>query len=167
MQAQSIERFIWQNRDRFYRLAYAYVHNDADALDIVSASIVKALEHKGGLQDGQAIKTWFYRIVVNTAIDSIRKRKRVIYLDDLRTPDPSAADRYADSDLQRALARLPDAYRMTVILRYFEDLPIEEVAAVQKMNVNTAKSRLYKALELLKTDLAPDQPIVAGGHVHG
>ena len=166
MDQQGIEHYIWENRGSFYRLAYAYVHNEADALDIVSASIVKALENKRGLRNSQAIKTWFYRIIVHTAIDFIRKNKRVVYLDDLSATDPGHDDHYADPDLQRALRRLPDPCRITVILRYFEDMPIEEIATVLNQNVNTVKSRLYRALEMLKTELVTVPSSSAGGQSH-
>jgi RNA polymerase sigma-70 factor, ECF subfamily len=166
VEEQSVERYIWENRDSFYRLSYSYVGNQADALDIVSESIVKALSTRRRLKDSKAVKTWFYRVVANTAIDFVRKHKRVIYVDDIAAQDSGQDDPYADIDLQRAMACLPDKYRIIIILRYFEDLPIEKIAAVLSQNVNTIKGRLYKALEMLKAKLSDDQSIFKGGKGH-
>jgi RNA polymerase sigma-70 factor (ECF subfamily) len=88
-------------------------------------------------------------------------------MDDLSSADPGHDDRYADTDLQRALTRLPDKERLAVILRYFEDMPIDEIATVLNQNLSTTKSRLYKGLERLKTELTTELSGAAGGHTHG
>ena len=153
-----IEKYIWQNKEKFYRLAYIYVQNKEDALDIVSDSIVKAIKNKSNLHDELTIKTWFYRIVVNTALDFIRKNKRVIYLsDEMLAREDGREDRYKDLDLHAALNLLPDKFRIVLVLRYFEDMKFEDIAFVTEENVNTVKSRLYKALSLIKIELANEK----------
>ncbi len=62
-------------------------------------------------------------------------------------------DSYEDIDLKRALDELPYKYKTIIILRYFEDMKIEEIAAILDINVNTVKTRLYKALEKLRIKL--------------
>ena len=69
-------------------------------------------------------------------------------------------DTYDNIDLTGALNRLSTTYREVIILRYFEDLKIEDVAHVLEINVNTAKSRLYKALKLLKIQLQDEEEII-------
>lgn len=163
-----LERHIWQNRDRFYRLAYSYVGNQQDALDIVSDSIVKALKSQKRLRNREAIKTWFYGIVIHTACDFLRRRKQVVYTVDV--PETGLEDRHNDLDLADGLARLPEQLRAIVVLRFFEDLKIEEIAGVLDVNVNTVKSRLYRALRMLKIELSADpaeRRILAGGHLDG
>lgn len=117
-----IERWIWQNRGDYYRLAYSYVRDKEDALDIVSDSITKALRNKKGLRDRKAVKTWFYRIVVNTSLDFIRKNGRIIYVEDMSTQNDGQEDQYENIDLQHAMTHLPEKYRVVLILRYFEDM---------------------------------------------
>ncbi len=77
-----VENFLIENREAYYRLAYSYVHNKDDALDIVQDAICKALGSSKSLNDPTAIKSWFYRIVVNTSLDFIRKNKRLVYVED-------------------------------------------------------------------------------------
>jgi len=62
-------------------------------------------------------------------------------------------DHYAQFDLATAMARLPNAYKTILVLRFFEDLKITDIAEVLGENVNTVKTRLYKALELLKLEM--------------
>jgi RNA polymerase sigma-70 factor (ECF subfamily) len=148
-----LEQYLWENRERFYRVAYTYARSEADALDIVSEAAVKALRKRGKLRDPAAMATWCYRILVHTAIDYTRKRKRVVYMDDMEPVDRGQADRYPNLDLQEALARLPDQLRIIVILRFLEEMTIAETAAVLRQNVSTVKSRLYRALKILRIDL--------------
>ncbi|WP_318152646.1 RNA polymerase sigma factor [Paenibacillus terricola] len=148
--------FIMEHQDNIYRLAYSYVHNKDDALDVVQESIYKAMKTKSPLQDSSAIKSWFYRIVVHTALDLLKKRKRVQPIEDeqLHAIMDESEDHYSDVDMTRSLEQLPDKYRIVVVLRYFEDLKIEEVAEVLHENVNTVKTRLYHALRLLRIEMS-------------
>lgn len=66
---------------------------------------------------------------------------------------PGANDNYKDLDLQKALDNLPPNYRSIIVLRYFEDLKIEEIADILELNVNTVKTRLYSALKKLRLNM--------------
>lgn len=59
-------------------------------------------------------------------------------------------DTYTDIDLQRALEKLPEEYRVIIVLRYFEDMKIDEIANVLSQNTNTIKTKLYTGLRRLK-----------------
>lgn len=147
--------FILKHKENVYRLAYSYVHNPQNALDVVSDSVQKALSKNDSLTKPEAIKSWFYRIVVNTALDFIRKERKIQYMDDdlLEFYGSAQLDVTADIDLERALEELPQPLREVIILRFFEDLKIDEVAAVLGLPPSTVKTRLYKALELLRINM--------------
>lgn len=157
--------FVRGNKENFYRLAYSYVKNSEDALDIVQDSIHKAIRSIHSLQDMSMLKSWFYRIVVNTSLDFLRKHKRVSIVDDetMEMLSHGKEDHYENIDLERALEQLPPEYKSIIILRYFEDLKIDEVADVLNENVNTIKTRLYKALKLLRIEMQDD--IIKGGKI--
>lgn len=140
------------NKESYYRLAYSYVKNVDDALDIVQDSIYKALSSIATLKEPNYIKTWFYRIVVNASLDFLRKQKKLVIVEEeaLCSLDAGEIDCYEDFDLKKALDDLPDNYRSIVILRYFEDLKIEEIAEILDENINTTKTWLYKALKKLR-----------------
>ncbi len=153
-----VENFIVKNREAHYRLAYSYVRNKENALDIVQDSILKALNSIDRLDEISYLKTWFYRIVVNTSIDFIRKHQRITVMDDdiLGLHLPQLEDEFLNMDLQQAIDQLPPKYKSLIILRYFEDLKIDEIAEVTGDNVNTVKTRLYAALKKLRIEVGEE-----------
>lgn len=144
--------YVVQYKEHYYRLAYSYVKNADDALDIVQESIYKAISSIVTLKNSSYIKTWFYRIVVNTSLDFLKKRKNVVIVDEevLSGYDSGEIDNYQNIDLKNALEDLPENYRTIIILRFFEDLKIEEIGEILNENVNTIKTRLYKSLKMLR-----------------
>lgn len=156
---KQFEDYIIEHKEAIYRLAYSYVKNPDDALDMVQESIYKGFLSLDSLKNPRAIKTWFYRIVVNTSLDFIRKSKREIIVDEeyLINNASGNSDSYSDIDLSRALDKLPDNYRTIIILRYFEDLKLNEIAQILDININTIKTRLYKGLGLLRIKMDVDE----------
>lgn len=153
-----IESYLIANQESIYRLAYSYVKNPEDALDVVQESIIKVISSVNILKDAQSMKSWVYRIVVNTALDFLRKQKRLVVVDadtiSMYIDEPGAGcDESADLDLASALEKLSPTDRGRIILRYYEDLKIEEVAEILKENVNTTKSRLYSTLKKLRVQM--------------
>ncbi|MDW0110604.1 sigma-70 family RNA polymerase sigma factor [Sporosarcina aquimarina] len=150
-----VEQFLIENQNAHYRLAYSYVKNKENALDIVQDSIFKALQSIDRLDEIKYLKTWFYRILVNTSIDFIRKHQRVMVMDDeiLEGYLPQTEDEQADMDLRDAVDALTAHEKSLIILRFFEDLKIDEVAAVLGENVNTVKTKLYRTLKKLRVEI--------------
>lgn len=150
-QEAAIEQLLLDNYEAYYRLAYSYVRQEQDALDIVQESAYKAIKDCQKVKNSQYLSTWLYRIVINTALDLIRKRKR----EELSGTMPEAVweDRYGDVDLKYMLEQLDEKSRTVVILRYFEDMKLEEIARILDENLNTVKARLYRTLKKLRLDL--------------
>ncbi|QPQ32616.1 sigma-70 family RNA polymerase sigma factor [Lysinibacillus sp. JNUCC 51] len=150
-----ITDFVMQNQEKYYRVAYQYVRNREDALDVVHDAIKKAYSNMNSLKNPEYIRTWFYRIVVNTALDLLRKQKKNIVIDDeiLSNLDTGMMDKYEDVDLNNSLNALPEQYRSVIILRYFEDFKLGEIAEILNENLSTVKRRLYKALQILRIDM--------------
>ena len=146
---------INDHKEDFYRLAFSYVKNKDDALDIVQESIKKALVSIGAIKDPKSIKSWFYKIVVRTAIDFLRKQKKLTLTDNQTIEFLSAGkeDAYKDIDLHNALDELPLPYKTVITLRFFEDLKLEEIAKIVDENINTVKTRLYRGLKLLRISI--------------
>ncbi|KAB2329954.1 sigma-70 family RNA polymerase sigma factor [Cytobacillus depressus] len=152
---------ITDYKDDFYRLAYSYVKNQEDALDIIQESIKKALTSLNKINDPNSMKSWFYKIVVRTAIDFLRKQKKLTLADDetIEFLSKGKEDTYKDMDLQKALDELPIPYKTVIILRFFEDLKLEEIAKILEVNINTVKTRLYKGLKLLRVSITEEELI--------
>ncbi|UDF16645.1 RNA polymerase sigma factor [Bacillus pumilus] len=151
--------YVMEHKHSFYRLSYSYVKNAEDAMDVVQEAIHKALKSVHRLEDATKMHSWFYKIVVNAALDFLRKKKRVQVTDDdtLEFLSQGESDVYEDQDVRRAIEDLPDMYRVIIILRFFEDLKLEDIAHILEENENTIKTRLYKALRLLKVELSQEE----------
>lgn len=156
---------IIAEKEKFYRLAFTYVKNKEDALDIVQESIHKALKSVHNLERPEGLKSWFYRIVVNTSLDLLRKQKREISVDEetLEFVSPNSNDTYENIDLTRGLDQLPPKYRVIIILKFFEDLTLREISEILHENENTIKTRLYRALKILRIQIEDQDQSILGG----
>lgn len=150
---QELVALIQTNQERFYRIAYTYVKNREDALDLVHDAVVKALQSCPALKNPAYMRTWFYRILINESLSFLRKRKNVLSWEEI--PAQAAPDARQEEyiDLYAAIDKLPADLKTVVILRFFEDMKLEAIADITSANLNTAKSRLYRALKLLKLDM--------------
>ncbi len=153
MTSEEFADFVRQNEASFYRIAFSYVKCREDALDIVQDSIEKALRKLPGLRDDGRIKPWFCRILVNESIDSLRRRRGTEPVDESFPAPDETGSRTEALDVYKAVSKLPPKFKTVVVLRFFEDMKLQEVAEAAGCNLSTAKSRLYKALELLRVEL--------------
>jgi len=97
------------------------------------------------------MKTWFYRILINTCNQFLRKNRNIIYEMDLINNIPSTeCDRESIIDLHSAISKLKSPYRETIILKYFQQLTIAEISQVLNKNQNTIKSYLRRGIAQLK-----------------
>ncbi|MEN1761983.1 sigma-70 family RNA polymerase sigma factor [Anoxynatronum sibiricum] len=154
-----IETYLLEDRQMHYRLAFSYVKNQEDALDIIQESACKALLSVDSLRDTAQVKSWYCRIIINTSLDFLRKRKRMVVMDEqlLCQLDTGAVDHYSNFDVNQALEQLPEEYRSVIVLRFFEDLKLAEIAEVLQENVSTIKTRLYRSLKLLRLEIDAEE----------
>ena len=155
---QQLIEFFKENENRIYKFAYGYVKDQEMALDLVHESIVKAIQKRDTLKEKQYLKTWFYRILINECITTLRKNKKITFIDEIKENecieqinDFVTKNEYID--LYDAIDGLPPKLKTIIMLRYFEDMKLDEIAEITKTNLSTIKSRLYKALEILKIQM--------------
>ena len=148
--------YIKENQDKFYKVAFTYTKNQDLSLDVVQESITKALEHISSLKHEEYVKTWFYRILINESIKSSRRNKKIVeyeLLDNVSTNKKYDEELIESIDIYKNIQKLNEKLKTVIILRFFENLKIEEIAYITKTNVSTVKSRLYKGMEELKKSL--------------
>ena len=150
-----IEKLLIENYEKYYRLAFSYVHKEEDAMDIVQEGAYKAMLKWESLEREDFAETWIYRIMLNEIISLLRKRNRDQERKaDMKCLEEMSADASGDSlPLREALDQLPPKEKALVELRYFEDLKLEEIAGVLDENLSTVKSRLYRTLQKLRITL--------------
>ena len=147
---QKTEQILIDNYEKYYRLAYSYTRTQEDALDVVQESAYKAIRDCNKVENPNYISTWIYRIVVNTSIDLLRKRQKNESIVGKLDEDVSYEDSYSNPDLNAALEQLDESEKTVIVLRYFEDLKLDDIARITDSNLNTVKARLYRGLKKLK-----------------
>ena len=148
-------QYIIENQNKFYRLAYSYVQEEQSALDVVQNAICRALENCFGLKNPLALKTWFYRILVNEALQYLRKQKKETMLTEEHTATLTYSEPAFEEDRQAydAVMQLPEQMKTIVLLHYYEDLTLKQIAEITDTPLSTVKTRLYSALKKLKLTL--------------
>ncbi len=155
-----VEETLLAKYDQYYRLAYRYAHEEADAFDIVQSGACKAIRSSHTLRNEEYVQTWLYRIMLNECFQYLKRPKHLSYeamQDEKGRHADATEDHYADVDLQRALNALADKDRAVIILKYFEDRKISEIAEILDENENTVKSRLYRSMKKLQVILSDGQ----------
>ena len=109
---EKIQQVLLECYEKYYRLAYSYMGNQEDALDVVQESAYKAIRDSKKVENENYISTWIYRIVVNTAIDMLRKRKKEGINTQIEDYEMPVEDTYSDPDLAVALNRLKAEERL-------------------------------------------------------
>ena len=148
---KKVEETVLDSYEAMYRLAYTYVRSEEDALDIVQESVYKAIKHSASIKQESYIKTWLWRIVINTALDFIRKNQKEIVVESFC--EHGQEDSYQDFDTIEALKVLTEKEKAVVVLRFFEDQKLSEIARALNENTNTVKTILYRSLKKLKLEL--------------
>ncbi len=136
-------------------MAYSYARNQEDALDIVQNAVCKALESYKNLRNADAVKTWFYRILINESLAAIKQRKKELLSDD----NPQKEEAYYEKgyeqqdDIKEELDRLEEDIQTIIRLRFFEELSLKEISEITGLNLNTVKTKLYRGLKLLRENI--------------
>jgi RNA polymerase sigma-70 factor (ECF subfamily) len=135
------------------RLAYAMLHDRAEAEDAVQEAALKAWRRLGNVRTGADFKPWFLGIVANQC----RTVRRAPWWSVVRLEHAPAATRLGPdvvatrrADLRRALLSLPTDQRAAVLLHFYSDLPLEDVARALGISVAGVKSRINRALKRLR-----------------
>lgn len=139
-----------QLKERLYRIALLSLSSETAAIDAVDEAIFKGYRGHAKLRQPQYFNTWLTRILIRVVQDEMRRRKREFAAEEL--PEPT--QEYFDSlPLKEAIRRLPESLRNVIILRFFNDLTLEETSAVLEIPRGTVATRQRKALSLLKLEL--------------
>lgn len=135
-----------------YRVAFTLLRNDEDCKDAISEATLKAWEKRHTLRDESRFKAWMIRILSNTCYNILRKRKRMVYLDEI--PEPSISP--PDPSLDMALSSLPEKYRLPIMLFYAEGMQYNEIAEAMHLPLTTIRGRIYMAKDMLRKELQCD-----------
>lgn len=139
-----------------YRLARAILLDDGEAEDAVQEASLAAWRRRGSLRDEGRFDAWFDRILVNQCRDQLRRRRRAVKLAAPPIgfePASSRPETGSDQDLDRALDGLDADHRIVVVMRYWQDRTVDDIAERVGIPAGTVKSRLHHALRTLRATL--------------
>jgi RNA polymerase sigma-70 factor (ECF subfamily) len=139
--------------DQGFRLSFGMLHDRETAEDVVQEAAVRAWRKLGNLRPGTDLRPWFLAIVANQCRTAVRGRWwSVVRLDSAPgLTSPGFEDRIVrGADLRAALRKLAPDHREALVLRYYLDLPIEEIAAITGVPVGTVKSRINRGLAAMR-----------------
>jgi RNA polymerase sigma-70 factor (ECF subfamily) len=147
---QVLAELLAQYGREIQAVAYLILRNRADAEDVLMDTLLAALDRGSSLRDQDAMRQWLLKIATNLALGRQRRFGRVTWLQiapDLAAPAIDATEHIA---LVQGLASLPIRSRAAVVLHYYADLPVADVAAVMGTSQNTVKSQLRTGLARLR-----------------
>lgn len=163
----ALDRLLRRHYDRVHAVCRRIAGSTRDADDAAQEAMIRIVRGLAGFDGRSAFTTWVYRIATNAALDELRRRERRPQLHRAHADDPDGGEHErADPLAQRrvegvadalalddALARLPDDYRVAVVLRDVADLDYDEIAHVLDVPVGTVKSRIARGRGRLASEL--------------
>jgi RNA polymerase sigma-70 factor (ECF subfamily) len=147
---------------KLFNYIYRIVLDRSLAEDLLQETFIRVI--KSNLEERAKFSTWLYRVATNLCYKALRCRKISFQaLDDSITSendDPAAAlERKINKDrITKSLARLPENQRVVIVLRFWEDMPFQEIAEFLSCPIGTVKSRTFYALENLKKFFNKEEP---------
>ena len=148
---KEFERIYELNNLSVLRLAYSYVYDQYDAEDIVQKTFYKLYKNSKIMKlEDEEIKKWLYRVCINESKDllksSYKKRKTRLVLETIK-------EETKDNNIIYLLQTIPDKYRITIYLHYYEGYKINEIAKILKKSEPSIKKYLAEGKELLRKEL--------------
>ncbi|ALS25125.1 sigma-70 family RNA polymerase sigma factor [Paenibacillus naphthalenovorans] len=142
-----------QHEERIYRMAFVYVKNQEDALDVVQETAYRSFKSIKTLKQPQYFKTWLTKIAIRCSLDLLRQRTKVIHFeprkwDCVRTENED--DVTISIMLEDVIEKLDETEKSIILLRFYQDYTIKDAAEMLELPLGTAKTVLYRALDKLR-----------------
>ncbi len=182
----AFEELVERYQQKVFNIAYRMSGNHEDALDLSQESFLRAYRALPRFKGQSAFSTWLFRIVNNTCIDALRKRKRqplvVLSTDssieteegeyqiefpapESETPEEQALRGELHEQVQLALSRLSEEHRLALVLRDIEGYSYEEIAEMLDINIGTVKSRINRARLAMREEIGPMEQLRANNRL--
>ncbi|UOR10567.1 RNA polymerase sigma factor SigW [Halobacillus amylolyticus] len=157
-------------QNKVYYICYRMIGNAYEAEDLAQEAFIRAYTNIHTFDERRKFSTWLYRIATNLTIDRIRKKKPDYYLDaevrgtdgldmysqlaiDQASPEEEVESLELQSYIHREILALPPKYRSVIVLRYLDELALQEIAEILDIPVGTVKTRVHRGREALRKRL--------------
>ena len=157
-------------KDKVFQLCYRILGNRHEAEDMAQEAFIRAYVNISSFNIDLKFSTWLYRIATNLCIDRIRKKKPDYYLDaevsgtdgltmysqvasDTILPEDEVESIELQETIQREITKLPEKYRSVIVLKYIEELSLNEISEILDIPLGTVKTRIHRGREALRHQL--------------
>ena len=152
---RSYEELVRRYERLVGRVLYSYARREISVEDLVQETFLRAYDRLETFNPDYRFKTWLLAIANNLGVDTLRRRKEVVEFNPethasvVRGPEAEAIEADRSRGVQEAVATLPEAYGIPLVLRYSEGMSYAEIAEVLDITVPAVKSRLFRARKML------------------
>lgn len=154
-------QLVSAEKEKLYKMAFVYMKNESDALDVVQETITRAYIKIESVRKEKYFGTWLTKILINTAIELLRKNSKVILLEDEFVGKEIERLHLEDKlDLIQAIEQLEEKYKTVILLRFYQDLAVKDIAELLDCPEGTVKTNLHRGIQRLKR-------IYEGSEIHG
>lgn len=161
--SKAFSEIMTSYQDQLYKTAWRYLREEQDALDAVQEVSYRAFKNIHKVKQPEYVKTWLIRIMINYCLDEIRRKKRTVPVadvyEDLKEEDQDATTKL---DIENHLQKLNGNYQLIIVLKYYHQYTLTEIAESLDMPLGTVKTRLNRALERLREQMAEGSESDAG-----
>lgn len=148
---ESFGILIKNNKEYLYKMAFLYVKDEQDALEVIHETVYRAFLNIEKLKKAKFFNTWITRILINVSIDFLKRKGKNEMLDE-STPiikEKCEISTEEKLDLYNAIDLLNDNYKTVIIMMYFNDMKIKDISKVMETPENTVKTYLRRAKQAL------------------
>ena len=151
--AEAFQTLIHEEKEKLYKMAYVYMRNEDDALEVFQETLYKSLASINQLKNNDYFSTWVTRILINTAVASLKKKQKIVPMSDDLLENMGEAwhlKREEQLDLLDAMEGIEDKYKTVLLLRFYEDYTIPKISTFLDCPEGTVKTNIRRGLALLK-----------------
>lgn len=141
---------IHQYREKLYKTAFYYLQDETLALEAIQEVTCRAYLKIRTLKEPSYFSTWLVRITINYCLDELKRSKRIVPLEVWQEPEAEAQDTETKIELALCIKRLKPKYRDVIVLKYYEDMSVEEIARALNKPLGTVKTWIKRGLEQLR-----------------
>jgi RNA polymerase sigma factor (sigma-70 family) len=166
---QAFTELMRRHQQKIYWVARRIVGSHADADDIVQETFIKAFMSLGDFRGDASFSTWIYRIAVNMSLNTLRKNHILTYVRESElaqkifaskeSPDDQVRAEQLETLIEQAIAELPDKQRAVFVMRFYDELTYEEIAAVLKTSIGGLKANYHHALKKVQEYLKHENDV--------
>ena len=153
---EAFQMLIHEEKEKLYRMAYMYMKNEDDALEVFQESLYKSLYSIDSLKNNEYFSTWLMRILINTAIATLKKKQKVVFVNHELFEQMGNMDNFQleeQLDLLQAMNEIEEKYKTVLLLRFYQDYTVKQIAAFLDCPEGTVKTNIRRGLEILKSKL--------------